>query len=202
MTPLRFAFALAALAALTAPFVGVAYGAATLVEPLGRATAAVLVGLVAPLNAAPAPAQPEPVPPAPLPDAEPAAAVAAPGKASARRGQPRATLLAKPSALFVSQATVLKLAESAARPRGAFVAGTAEHPAGLLLSGVGALGIGVQDGDILIEAMGISPRAPGEIIGAVIQARAKNARSLSGTLWRRGDTFRITVEQPYLPAKG
>lgn len=107
-----------------------------------------------------------------------------------------------PTALFISQATVLKLAESAVRPRGAFVGQTAEHPPGLRLSGVASLGIGLQDGDILIEALGIAPRGPGEVIGAIIEARARNARLLSGTVWRQGQTFRLTVEQPYLRSGG
>jgi hypothetical protein len=68
----------------------------------------------------------------------------------------------------------------------------------LRLVGVAGLGIGVQDGDILIDAMGITPRSSGEIIGAIVQARAQRVRYLSGTLWRHGQTFRITVEQPYL----
>jgi hypothetical protein len=46
--------------------------------------------------------------------------------------------------------------------------------------------------------MGISPRTSGEIIGAIVEARARRVRALSGTLWRGGQTFRITVEQPYL----
>jgi hypothetical protein len=188
------------LAALAAPFGAAAHGMATLVGPLSKTTADLLLALVAPL-AAPEPAPPvdavrdgEPAPLAPelLPVAGPVG--------SARRGSARPAPRAKPAALFVSQATVLKLAESAARPQGAFVPRTAEHPAGLRLAGVGALGIGVQDGDILVEALGVAPRSPGDIIGAVLQARAQNARFLSGTLWRRGDTFRITVEQPYLPA--
>jgi hypothetical protein len=82
-----------------------------------------------------------------------------------------------------------------------FVEKTAQHPAGLRLSGVGGLGIGVQDGDILIEALGVTPRSAGQIIGAVIEARAHEARFLSGTLWRSGQTLRITVEQPYVPAE-
>ncbi|HYJ11429.1 MAG TPA: hypothetical protein VEX18_20545, partial [Polyangiaceae bacterium] len=59
------------------------------------------------------------------------------------------------------------------------------------------LGIGVQDGDILTEALGITPQSPGQLIGGIIEARAKQARYLSGTLWRRGQVLRITVEQPY-----
>jgi hypothetical protein len=105
---------------------------------------------------------------------------------------------AAPAALFVSAATVLKLSQSSARPRGSFVAASAQHPAGLHLSGVAGLGIGVQDGDILVEALGITPRGAGQVIGAIIEARAKQARFLSGTLWRQGQTFPITVEQPYV----
>jgi hypothetical protein len=193
--------ALAVSVALLVPFVGAASLTASFVTPLGRAAADVLLALVAPLStpelvAAPAvfseqaPAEPHRSTPS----------TADPAKGP-RRGQARP---AKPAALFVSQGTVLELARSSARPQGAFVAPTADHPGGLRLSGVGGLGIGVQDGDILIEALGVAPRDPGDIIGAVLAARAKNARFLSGTLWRRGDTFRITVEQPYAapPAKG
>lgn len=189
------------LAALAAPFAGAAYGVATLVGPISRTSADLLLALAAPL-APPAPAPPVDAVREEEPAARPAPEllpVAGP-VGSPRRGSARPAPRAKPAALFVSQATVLKLAESAARPRGAFVPRTAEHPAGLQLSGVGALGIGVQDGDILVEALGVAPRAPSDIIGAVLQARAQSARFLSGTLWRRGDTFRITVEQPYLPA--
>jgi hypothetical protein len=77
------------------------------------------------------------------------------------------------------------------------VARSAQHPAGLRLSGVTALGIGVHDGDVLVEALGATPASPGQVIGAIIQARADQARYLSGTIWRRGQTFRIVVEQPY-----
>jgi hypothetical protein len=118
------------------------------------------------------------------------------GKAPAPRS--RAAAPAKPQALFVSAASVLQLSKSAARPQGTFVAQTPQHPAGLRLMGVAGLGIGVKDGDILVDAMGMTPRSSGEIIGAIIQARAQRVRYLSGTLWRSGQTFRITVEQPYL----
>lgn len=116
----------------------------------------------------------------------------------ARAPGPRRPAAAKPQALFVSAVRVLQLSKSAARPQGSFVAQTAQHPAGLRLLGVAGLGIGVQDGDILVEALGSTPRSSGELIGAILQARAQHARYLSGTLWRSGQTFRITVEQPYL----
>jgi hypothetical protein len=198
VAPLHSLRVLLVVAALAAPFAVAAQGASALVAPVSRAMAGVLVGALAPLSRAVEPASL-------VGDAAQAPVSLAVGngsKAPARHGAGKPGPKGKPSALFVSQATVLKLAESAARPRGTFVPQTSQHPQGLRLSGVSALGIGVQDGDILIEALGITPRAPGELIGAIIQARAKNARSLSGTLWRQGDTFAITVEQPYLPAKG
>jgi hypothetical protein len=196
----RFARVLGALL-LGGPFVLVAHGVSGLVAPLTSSIVTALVRVTAPLAAPPTPA------PAPETDAteliadaplEVSLAVATKSLAQ-RAAKPRPPT--KPSALFVSEATVLKLAQSAARPRGSFVAKSSEHPAGLRLSGVAALGIGVQDGDILIEALGITPRTPGEIIGAIIEARAKQARFLSGTLWRSGQTFPITVEQPYVPAR-
>jgi hypothetical protein len=195
----RFARVLAGTLLLGMPFIVAAHVASGLVAPLTSAVVTTLVSVTAPLGATAAPqlgADPtEPVAAAPL-DISFEVATKAPAHRAAKPRPP-----AKPNALFVSEATVIKLAQSAARPRGSFVAQSPEHPAGLRLSGVAALGIGVQDGDILIEALGIPPRSPGEIIGAIIEARAKQARFLSGTLWRSGQTFPITVEQPYLPPR-
>ena len=190
-----FARVLLASVALGAPFLLAAHAAAALVGPFTQSAVKALLRATAPL----AVAAPEPEPE--VTETAPAAPVEASFEAAtkphgARVGKP--AVKAKPSALFVSEATVLRLAQSSARPQGSFVAQSDQHPAGLRLSGVAALGIGVQDGDILIEALGITPRAPGQVIGAIIEARAKQARFLSGTLWRQGQTFPITVEQPYL----
>ena len=195
----RFARVLVASLLLGGPFVVAAQLASGLVAPLASTIAGALMRVTAPVTAPPPP-EPEvdgldPVPAAPL-DLSFDVATKSPAQRAAKPRPP-----ARPSALFVSEATVLKLAQSAARPRGSFVAQSPEHPAGLRLSGVAALGIGVQDGDILIDALGITPRSAGEIIGAIIEARAKQARFLSGTLWRSGQTFPITVEQPYVPAR-
>ena len=193
----RFARVLLASVALGAPFLLAAHAAAGLVGPFTQSAVKTLLRATAPFAAAATEAAPEPeaTEVAPAAPAELSFDVATKPH-GARVVRPVAK--AKPSALFVSEATVLRLAQSSARPQGSFVAQSDQHPAGLRLSGVAALGIGVQDGDILIEALGITPRAPGQIIGAIIEARAKHARFLSGTLWRQGQTFAITVEQPYL----
>lgn len=184
--------------ALSAPFALVAKVQAALVESAASAAVRTLSSVSAPLSPATVAAAPVAAVGVPL-------AIDAGGEQGGSRapGTPqaagaRAKAVAKPQALFVSASTVLQLSQSAARPQGSFVPQTSQHPAGLRLVGVGALGIGVQDGDILIDAMGISPRASGEIIGAIIEARARRVYALSGTLWRSGHTFRITVEQPYL----
>jgi hypothetical protein len=190
---LRFVRPLVASLMLGAPFVAVALAADSGVASISRATTTLLLRWTAPLGAVTVTAPPLDV----VPAAPPALVFEAATKTARKGGKAQAK--AKPAALFVSEATVLRLAQGAARPRGSFVAASAEHPAGLRLTGVAALGIGLHEGDILVDALGIVPRAPEQIIGAIIEARAKQTRFLSGTLWRQGQTFRITVEQPYLP---
>jgi len=200
VTPHRSVRILLAGVALGAPCVVAAQAANALLAPLSSMAVAALLSVTAPLSAvastkldSDAGAERDSDGPAPV-----VIAVATKAPSKHPNKSPRK---AQSSTLFVSEATVLKLAQSAARPRGSFVAQTPQHPAGLRLSGVAALGVGLQEGDILIEALGIAPRSPGEIIGAVLAARAKQARYLSGTIWRQGQTLRITVEQPYLPAR-
>lgn len=193
-------FALFACAVLT-PLAGVAYAQSAVVEPLARSAALVLSGWTLPLQVTASDASEVEAPcEAAALELEPAPEAAA--LAAGVRGAPRAGGAPKrasgaPAALLVDAPTVLRLASTQARPSGRFVAAADGRPAGLLLSGVGALGIGLQDGDVLTEALGITPRSPGQIIGAIIEARAQHARYLTGKLWRRGHSFGITVEQPY-----
>jgi hypothetical protein len=192
----KAAMLLLSASALAVPFVLVAQAQGALAESIVSRSVAALLRVTAPLVPV-APGAAETAQGAVVTfDVTTEGAARSVGNASAprtRRGAP-----AKPQALFVSAASVLQLSKSAARPQGTFVTQTPQHPAGLRLMGVAGLGIGVQDGDILVDAMGMSPRSSGEIIGAIIQARAQRVRYLSGTLWRRGQTFRITVEQPYV----
>ncbi len=189
----RFLRALLFVAVLGAPFLLVARAGGALVAPLAETSVGWLLRVSAPLAPPPSALEPEPdmAPPAIEPEL---VAVSSPKPRTHAR---RAAVKGAPPALFVGRSTVLRLSQSGARPSGRFVSGTAEHPAGLQLSGVSGLGIGVQDGDVLIEALGMSPRSPGQIVGAIIEARAKRVAALGGTLWRRGQTFPITVEQPY-----
>ena len=196
--PRLVALLLGSLAAV-AMAIGVSVGQAALVAPLSKVAVEVLLRLSAPLSSA---AVPEPAladPPAPELALQPDTLVAT--KAGAKRAA-RPAPVSKASALFVSGAQVLALAQSQARPSGRFVGPAPGRPPGLLLAGVGSLGIGLQDGDVLIEALGSPPTSAGQVIGAIIEARAKRAPYSSGVIWRKGQTFRITVEQPYPSALG
>ena len=97
----------------------------------------------------------------------------------------------------VSAAQVLALAERRAMPQAVPVKANAYHPAGLLLRGVSALGIGMQDGDVLTEAAGQKASSVAAVIGVVLAARARKSPEISGRFYRAGVPFSVTVEQPY-----
>jgi len=97
----------------------------------------------------------------------------------------------------VTSAQVLALAARRAMPQAVFVQATAEHPAGLSLRGVAALGVGLQDGDVLTEAAGQKATSVAAVVGAVLAARSRQVSEISGRFYRGGVQFLLTVEQPY-----
>ncbi|HEX5099811.1 MAG TPA: hypothetical protein VFV94_09945 [Polyangiaceae bacterium] len=103
--------------------------------------------------------------------------------------------------VFVSQEQVLRLATTRARPHGSPVPASGARPAGLKLAGVAALGIGMQDGDVLTRAVGQPALSSGAVIQAVLSARARRAPVLEGEFWRGTQRWLIRVEQPYLPER-
>lgn len=131
--------------------------------------------------------------------------MAAPGSAEAIAGasnktkkRGKAVTPNAPRVLFVGQDQVLRLASSGARPRGTAVPATPARPAGLKLAGVAALGIGLQDGDVLTRAVGQPALSSGAVIQAVLAARARRAPVLEGEFWRGAERWVLRVEQPYL----
>lgn len=127
----------------------------------------------------------------PTPDAPPAAK-----KAGAKKPLKKAPA----KGIFVSAQTVLKLASRGGRPRGTPVAAAGPRPAGLRLSGVSALGIGLEDGDVLTRALGRPALSASSVVESVIVARAKRVKVLDGEIYRGNDRYVIQVEQPYLDA--
>jgi hypothetical protein len=120
---------------------------------------------------------------------------AAERKAGKRRGAPARV------GVFVPAATVLRLAQAQVMPRAVAVGPLGARPAGLRLIGVGGLGIGMRDGDVLTRVLGAPVSATGEVVSRVISARGRRAREISGEFWRNGAACSIVVEQPYLEAE-
>jgi hypothetical protein len=123
-------------------------------------------------------------------------ALAAPGQR--KGGQKRKPGPPAKLGVFVSAATVLRLAQASAMPRAVAVGPQGARPAGLRLIGVSGLGIGMRDGDVLTSVLGARVGATGEVVSRVIAARARRAREISGEFWRNGVSGSIVVEQPYL----
>jgi hypothetical protein len=100
-------------------------------------------------------------------------------------------------AIRISSAQVLSLAARRAMPDAAPVRASAEHPAGLQLRGVSALGIGLQDGDVLTEAAGQRASSVAAVVGVVLAARSRHSPEISGRFFRAGVPYVVVVEQPY-----
>ncbi|MBN1609182.1 MAG: hypothetical protein JW940_21310 [Polyangiaceae bacterium] len=124
------------------------------------------------------------------------------GRASAGRRAKAATGGAPPSSLMVRAATVLRIADSGARPSGVPVPASDVCPAGIALSGVGTLGLGLRDGDRLVRAGGMPALDPGAVISAVVASRGARVPVISGQICRDGTLFTLVVEQPYLASPG
>ncbi len=102
----------------------------------------------------------------------------------------------------IPAATVLRVANSGARPTGIPVPAEGSRPAGLMLSGVSALGVGIQDGDVLTHAAGRPALSESDVISMVIAARGQEVPVIGGQFWRNGEPWNLVVEQPYVREDG
>ena len=127
-----------------------------------------------------------------LPDPDAAASITKAGKK-----KPSGTSARPARGIRVPAATVLRLAGRGVRPSGAPVAANADRPAGLALQGVGALGIGLRDGDVLTQVAGAPASSAGAVIGAVLAARQRRAPAMSGLVYRGSEKIALYVEMPY-----
>lgn len=116
---------------------------------------------------------------------------------SKRSRQPVRARPAPTQGIRITTAQVLALAQRRAMPSAVFVKGNAEHPAGLLLGGVSALGVGLRDGDVLTEAAGQKATSVAQVVGIVLALRSRQASEIGGRFYRGGVPFSLTVEQPY-----
>jgi S1-C subfamily serine protease len=126
----------------------------------------------------------------PDPDAAPA-----PAKGDKKKPTPPAPRPTR--GIRVSAATVLRLARRGVLPSGVAVAADGYRPAGLALHGVAALGVGLQDGDVLTEVAGAPASSSGAVVGAIVALRARHAPAVSGRVYRGSTAIALFVEMPY-----
>lgn len=188
------------LAMLTLPALGAARMGQSLADRWGTAIGREVAGAAVVLQPAPAPPLNLEASALDSDFADPPAtlvsyALAAPAqrKGPKRKAGPPARL-----GVFVSAATVLRLANAQVMPRAVAVGPQGARPAGLRLIGVSGLGVGMRDGDVLTSVLGARVGATGEVVSRVIAARGRRAREISGEFWRNGVPGSIVVEQPYL----
>ncbi len=122
---------------------------------------------------------------------------AAAGPTKAGKKKPSSTTLRPKRGIHVKAATVLRLANRGVRPSGVPVPASGDRPAGLALQGVGALGVGLRDGDVLTQVAGAPASSTGAVLGAVLAARRRRAPAMSGLVYRGDEKIAISVEMPY-----
>lgn len=101
----------------------------------------------------------------------------------------------------VPKNVVLEWANKRASPRGVVRAKTGGVPAGIELHGVGALGIGLREGDRLVAVEGQPALDRTAVVRAVLAARAEGRDFIVATVVRprdgRADRYTIAIQQPY-----
>ena len=97
----------------------------------------------------------------------------------------------------VDAQTVLCIAESGIQPSAKPVPHKGKRPAGIAVFGVGALGLGVADGDVLSEVLGQPVKSQAQVVAMVIAARSQNMSEISAILWHGAQAYAVSVKQPY-----
>ncbi len=169
--------------------------------PLARVMARAFGWIVATIPSDPHPAA-QPAPEVYLP-AEPLPAEPEPSPAATRRAPSSVTAKPEPprKGILVRRATVRAAVRAGIMPSAAPVPATADHPAGLLVTGIGGAG-GLRDGDIVTRVGGMTPRSIEDVIGVVAGCYKNKTYSLSGEFWRDGERWNAVVELPPPKDKG
>jgi len=103
--------------------------------------------------------------------------------------------------ILISEQTVLRLANAGVVPGALDVAAQAKRPAGIQLSGVSAMGVGLLDGDILVQVAGVPVKRQTQVAAIVRAARERKVHSINARVWRNGETIALTVGMPYLSSR-
>jgi hypothetical protein len=180
---------LAALLLAGAPFIAAPLLVAEVVDHVAIAAATRLAALVTP-----GPTR-EPVPVVLHPDLEPPVKHEPAARQVTNRVARRVTK--SEQSIRVGAARVLALAERGVIPAATSTAARRDRPAGLSLVNVSALGIGVQDGDVLTHVAGQPVQSVEQVIALVLAMRDEHVEHISARLYRGAVPLSLVVEQPY-----
>ncbi len=104
--------------------------------------------------------------------------------------------LPPPAGVLVRRERVLSVARAGIRPSGSPVAAVPWRPRGLALAGVGMIGVGLRDGDVVTKVGGTPATSDGAVVGAVTAALRKGHPALTAEVWRGLQKIIVTVELP------
>ena len=198
-SPRRLPVALSLAFALALPMFTARALSGACADALGERIALGLSRVLGPVSAALPPAAPDSVlTETELTSAAPASRVAS-GPSQRTRGAKHGSKPAPLHAIRISAAQVLALASRRAMPGANPVRASGDRPAGLQLHGVSALGVGLEDGDVLTEAAGQRASSVAAVVGVVLAARSRHSSEISGRFYRGGVPYVVVVEQPYPP---
>jgi hypothetical protein len=110
---------------------------------------------------------------------------------SDRTGPPHAR---HPRHIFVGPAMIRRAIPPSARPRSVWTDRDGDRPSGMLIQSPGALSGTIVPGDVLFEAEGRPITSFEQLVSIVGQAYQRKAKYLSGRLYRRAETWGVTVE--------
>ena len=198
-------------AALVGPLIAIPFAGCSMADRLGAHGGGALAVAAARLDRPGAGAPPPAAAQAPEPERQttpeartlPVVQVPCPAsdRAEARpcAGRGGARLAAQPAAprgLRIGAAIVARAVRSGVRPSGTPVPPTGVRPGGLALHGVGALGAGLRDGDVLTSVAGAPASSVDGVVSAVLWALRKRASVLTATVWRGDAPIQVAVELP------
>ncbi len=104
--------------------------------------------------------------------------------------------LPKPAGLLVSRSRVSAAAKAGIRPSGSPVGGTQWRPAGMALTGVGPVGVGLRAGDVVTRVGGTPARSQGAVVSAVSLALRRRQPAIVAEVWRGRQKIIVTVQLP------
>jgi hypothetical protein len=99
----------------------------------------------------------------------------------------------------VSSERVLAIAQRGQRPEGVPAGASRGRPAGVRLTGVTQMAVGVFDGDVVTHVDGGAVGDPGEVVARVLAALGRRQASLRATVYRGTAPYDLVVGLPVVP---